>query len=313
MKNFFFAIALITCIVTKAQVVITSNIGNKLNTNTAYTIQVKIVKGNISNFSKYQVDVVNGMSVTESDSKTGNFTFENNRAKIVWVSIPSEPEFVISYILNTGTVSGPVQFLQKFYYLDNGTKKEVEAEPVNVTIGTDAPATLASIENTNTTNSSAPSNTINTIPTPTESVVNNSTTTTNTLTPTTSTTETIANTTVNTNTQSANTIPVKETVAIKETPPVKETTPNKELSVAKTNDTSSGLVFKVQLGAFASVPSKSKFANAGKIEVSNENGMYKVLVGKFASREEALKKRDELSTKGFNGFVASYQNGQRVK
>lgn len=75
----------------------------------------------------------------------------------------------------------------------------------------------------------------------------------------------------------------------------------------------SGLVFKLQLGAFSKEPSKSDFKSIGKIVIKTENGMYKVLYGAYASKEEAFKVREQVIAKGFDAFVVSYQDGVRVK
>ena len=74
-----------------------------------------------------------------------------------------------------------------------------------------------------------------------------------------------------------------------------------------------GLVFKIQLGAFSKEPNKSDFKALGKVKVSQENGLYKVLLGNFNSKEEAFKQREQIIAKGFDGFVVSYQDGVRVK
>ena len=75
----------------------------------------------------------------------------------------------------------------------------------------------------------------------------------------------------------------------------------------------SGLVFKIQLGAFSKEPSKSDFKSIGKVKITQENGMYKVLYGSYSSKEEAFKQREQILGKGFDGFVVSYQDGVRVK
>ncbi len=74
-----------------------------------------------------------------------------------------------------------------------------------------------------------------------------------------------------------------------------------------------GLVYKIQLGAFSKEPSRSDFKALGKIKISLENGMYKVLFGSYVSKEEAFKQREQIIGKGFDGFVVSYQDGIRVK
>ena len=72
-------------------------------------------------------------------------------------------------------------------------------------------------------------------------------------------------------------------------------------------------LYHIQIGAFGQPPVKSNYRKAGKISVVNENGLYKVLVGGFEKREDAEKKRQELSVSGFDGFIVRYQGDQRIK
>ncbi len=131
-----------------SQVVMTSNIPTKLPVGSDVEIEVKINKGSIANFTKYHMDVPNGMDVSEVDSKTGNFTFENNRAKIIWVSVPGEPEFTVKFKVHVST-QAPFQgtINQKFYFLDGGTKKEVEATPITIEFGNGTPVITAASTN----------------------------------------------------------------------------------------------------------------------------------------------------------------------
>ncbi len=268
-----------------AQVTISTNMPKSIAPNANIEIQIKINKGSIANFAKYQIDVPNGVTVTEGDSKTGNFTFESNRAKIVWVSIPSEPEFIVSMKLNTGTATGPAVFTHKFYFLDNGTKKEVEADAINVTFD----------GNGSTTASNLPA------VTQTEPAVTKTETKTE---PATTTTEPKTEPVV------TKTEPKTEPVITKTEPITTKTETKTQSNTTSTN----GLVYKVQLGSFGANPGTSKFAAiGGKVVISNEAGMYKALYGNYSTKDEALKKREELITKGFIGFVVAYQNGVRVK
>lgn len=152
-----------------AQVVMTNNIPTKLPVGSDVVIEVKINKGTIANFTKYHMDVPVGMDVSEVDSRTGNFTFENNRAKIVWVSVPGEIEFTIKMKVHVNT-QAPAEgtIAQKFYFLDGGVKKEVEAAPITIqfgsgtpvtTSGSSSPETPKSTNNTSTQNTNAPATT----------------------------------------------------------------------------------------------------------------------------------------------------------
>jgi cell division protein FtsN len=96
---------------------------------------------------------------------------------------------------------------------------------------------------------------------------------------------------------------------------VEETKVKPETTAITTENTLPSIETKyfVQIGSFEKQPKKSDFANLGDVHIKSENGLYKVQVGSFDSKEEALKKREEIAAKGVLGFVTIYQNGKRVK
>jgi len=97
-----------------------------------------------------------------------------------------------------------------------------------------------------------------------------------------------------------------------ETKPV-TTTPVETKPVKPVTTTSeAGMTFKVQIGAYSTQPSKSKFPGAGSVNIDLINGMYKVTVGNFKTLDDAVKHRDELKSKGYNGFIAKYKDGVRI-
>lgn len=292
MKKFLTILALTSLTTVYSQITIISAFPSVMGAGSTVDADVKIVKGAVGNFAKYQLDVPTGYVISAVEVKGGNFTFENQRAKIVWVSVPSESEFTVKFKVQAmSDAISPATFNQKFYYLENNEKKEIEASPVFVTIGN--PGTVATI---NTPTETKPSTTT----TPVET------------TPVTTPTESKPVTTTNT--------PV-ETKPVTTPTPVesKPTTPSETKPVATkptataTSSNEAGLTFKVQIGAYSSEPSKSKFSAAGKVSVDLINGMYKVTTGNFKTKEEAIKFRDELQSKGFsNCFIAKYKDGVRI-
>src|SRR4051812_11543689 len=115
-----FALSMVFGVSMFGQVTLTTNMPSSLSSGSNTDIEVKINKGSIANFAKYQMDVPAGVTISEVDSKSGNFTFENNRAKIVWVSVPSEAEFTLKFkvaVSSSAPAEGAV--IQKFYFLEN--------------------------------------------------------------------------------------------------------------------------------------------------------------------------------------------------
>lgn len=267
-----------------AQNSIDANIPDKLAAYSTHTIEITIKKGPVSSFSKYQLDVPANVSVKEGISKDGNFSFENQRAKLVWVECPKTDEFTVTMILSVGNATGQASFDHRFYYIDGDTKKEISDGPMHVDFTPGTPSktqvktepvktntvasTPAVTQPTTVTKTEEPKKTNITIPvsTPTTAVVSNTTPST-------------------TQPNSSNTTP--SSVDIKE--------------------------YKIQIGSFASKPSLAKYSNIGKVTVIEENGGYKVLAGSYPTKEEAVKRMEELKNQGFPGFVVCFINGVKAK
>ncbi len=242
MKRFLTIFAIVSFSNAFAQITISSFFPATISYGSSVDADIKLFKNNLNSFAKYQLDVPVGFTISSVDSKGGNFTFENQRAKIVWVAIPSDPELTIKLKIQASSdAPNPAAFSQKFYYLENNEKKEVEVVPVKISL---VEGGLANVSNTDN--------------------------------------------------------------KIKET--------NSSISVSKpaSSLSESGMTFKIQLGAYDAVPSKSKFAGVSNLKIDNINGKYKVTAGDFKTREEAVKYRDELQLKGYSGFIIKFKDGVRV-
>ena len=287
MKKLLTIFALSSFTAAFSQITINANFPSSINSASTIDADVKINKGTVCNFAKYQLDVPAGYVISVVDAKGGNFTFENQRAKIVWVSVPSEPEFIVKLKVQANSdATSPATFNQKFYYLENNEKKEVEATPAVITIGGGGAVAVTStpVETkpvTSTPVETKPVEPVTTTPTPVE---------TKPVTPTPTETKPVA------------------TNAPTETKPV-ETTAAK---TANTSVSSAGMTFKFQLGAYSTLTSNRKFAGVGSVNIDLIIGMYKVTTGNFKTLDEAVKYRDDLKSKGYNGFIAKYKDGVRI-
>jgi hypothetical protein len=75
-----------------------------------------------------------------------------------------------------------------------------------------------------------------------------------------------------------------------------------------------GFEYRIQIAASASDPGKSKYANLGsKLYIVKEDNMYKVQYGKYASKEEAQKGKDEVLAKGYTPYLVKYKDNVRIK
>lgn len=117
-------------------VTITGNFPTKIKLSEEVVTEIKINKGTIGGFAKLQIDVPEGVTVKEMESKSGNFTFANNIAKIIWTSVPSESEFTLKFVfVASKAAEGKKTITSKYSYINNNTKESVEMQPVEIEFG----------------------------------------------------------------------------------------------------------------------------------------------------------------------------------
>ena len=116
---------------------VTGNFPKNVAPSSDFVAEIKIVKGSITGFAKLQLDIPQGFSVKELESKSGNFSFSNNIAKIIWTALPSEAEYIVKFTISTdATASGNKTITSKFSYINNNLKLVAEMQPAEIQIGT---------------------------------------------------------------------------------------------------------------------------------------------------------------------------------
>jgi len=140
-------------------VTISGNFPKSANVATEFTAEIKINKGSVGGFAKLQLEVPQGFTVKEMDSKTGNFSFATNIAKIIWTAMPNEPEFTVKFtVVADASAAGAKTITSKFSFVSNNNKEVVEMTPAEIMIGDGSAATPVA------TSSTPPSTTASTPP-----------------------------------------------------------------------------------------------------------------------------------------------------
>lgn len=120
---------------------ITSNVPAQVEPGSEFTFELKVFKGNISGFAKIQQDLPEGFTATEMDSKGASFTFSENKVKLIWMSLPAEEEFTVTFKVNVAPgVSGTKTVGGKFSYLENNERKSYDIPSKTINVGSAATA-----------------------------------------------------------------------------------------------------------------------------------------------------------------------------
>ncbi|MFN5183424.1 MAG: SPOR domain-containing protein [Bacteroidota bacterium] len=282
-RNLSFALVLLLPVLNliSQSVKFSTNLPASVNAGETFGVDINISKGGLSSFAKFQMDLPAGYTATPIDVRGGSWTFDQQRAKIVWVAIPNDAQFTVklkltapSANINSGTINS------KLFYLENGVKQEFESPPHSIVIGN---------ENINkeTEKKEVVSNVVK------EETVKNE-----------SKTNTIDKNVNEGESKEKKDESKKDNIEVNK--PVEKNNSSNNSSDSKT-------VYRLQIGAFASKPDKAKYSKYKDFWYYEENGLYKVTIGKFSTLNDAEAYKAEMKSKGTDGFVVSFENNVHVK
>jgi cell division septation protein DedD len=249
------------------------------NVNGDFTVELNINKGNISGFAKLVETLPTGFTATGGELQGASFSFNDSdgKVKFVWVSMPTIPEFKISYKVHpSGTPTGVIEGV--FSYIENDETKKYVIPSSTINSGSSQP--LAVDNNTTTT----------TTVTPTETAKQPEVVKTETVTPT-----------------------PAETTQTKTT----QDNATKSLSATNIPSPQGNVNYRVQIAALHNPVDANKLASRfninQKIDLEMAEGFTKYLVGAHGEYKSARDARETIKQKGVNdAFVTAYNTGKRI-
>jgi hypothetical protein len=146
LKNIVLLLNLFILLIYQALVSNTVSVNQKspesIKAGEEFTVEISISKGTVAGFAKFQQELPAGFTASAGDAKGGSFSFNEQKVKFIWMSLPADAEFKISYKVKVAdNISGDFTFNGTFSYLEDNDKKSVEmpAKKIKVTSTTSAP------------------------------------------------------------------------------------------------------------------------------------------------------------------------------
>jgi hypothetical protein len=281
------AISTVTCI---RQTPYKSRTGNDIIVN------LLIYKRDMNKFAKIEEQIPPGFEAVAMETREGLFTFKEGVAKFVWMNLPVEPGFTVSYRLipEASKSLDDLQISGSLSYILEGRNISVEVAQKDVYLSgissANIEALMASLETGEKLPAAQPAQTeVKPPPVKEEKPV----------------------------------VKEKEPVVREEKPVVKETrtqpagTGSSGIPESQQLPVQTGIYYRVQLAA------TSRFSDANKefaaynlsrpVLVERHNGLYKYTVGSFGTYSQANDFRSTVLSAGIKGaFVVAYKDGKRI-
>ena len=117
-------------------------------TGKSFFMDIIIDKGDISDFAKLQLSLPEGFTAELLEGEEGTFTFYDQKIKLIWISLPSDPILNVKIKIGCDTsLIGDYNFTGKISYVLEGERKNKELVSPIIKINpetTTTPSTIAS-------------------------------------------------------------------------------------------------------------------------------------------------------------------------
>ena len=261
----------------------------RLNENGEIEIKILVNRGDLDKeqFAKIQDVVPAGYVAKSIETKGGIFTFQNNVAKFLWMTLPNDDEYIVAYKLipEENQDLAKLNIKGNFSYLVDGQTVEVELKELEKPVGIIIGEQLAYHQGDLNVDSETELESEETL-------------------------------------SLAENLSVKETVVLVDPEPISNNEDNlladKEAVVVNVKEPNTEVSYSVQIAAGHSRINPKQYFKKLKIneqvDVEMLMGWYKYTVGAFSNYVNARDKRNTVweSTPIKDAFVTAYNSGQRI-
>lgn len=98
-------------------------------------VQITLNKSNISGFARFQMELPAGITATGGYSANADFTFKDQKVRLIWLRIPDEEIVNFDFTLHCyDHLKGNFNVAGKFSYIEDNDKKMVDLQPQTLSI-----------------------------------------------------------------------------------------------------------------------------------------------------------------------------------
>ncbi|MBX2983234.1 MAG: hypothetical protein KF843_11225 [Flavobacteriales bacterium] len=119
-----------------SDVSIVQDMPSHLDPGTETRVTVTVNKAQVSGFAKLQIDLPPGLTATAIDTRGASFTFADGKAKFIWMALPTQASFKVSYTLTAdANLSGSLPVTARLSYIEDNERKTVDMAPATLIVG----------------------------------------------------------------------------------------------------------------------------------------------------------------------------------
>lgn len=138
---------LILAFTQKQDIKVTHNAPEALTPGEEVLVDITLDKSDVMGFAKFQFTLDKGLTAEAVEAAGASFTFNNGTGKFIWMALPESRKINMKIRLKAEAgAEGTLEFTQRFSYIYNNERKNFDAPPHKVMVGTPSQTAVASAQ-----------------------------------------------------------------------------------------------------------------------------------------------------------------------
>lgn len=131
---------------------VTQDLPTSIAPGTEVKVVVTLDKADVIGFAKLQIDLPKGLTASAIETRGASFTFADGKAKFIWMALPTQAQFKVSYTLSAASnANGTLPITGRLSYIEGNERKTVDMPSSTINVGNGAFAGAPTITNDATT------------------------------------------------------------------------------------------------------------------------------------------------------------------
>jgi hypothetical protein len=111
------------------------NAPSEVTAGDEFQVKITLNKGNLQSFSRLVQDLPAGLKATSISSANADFTFKDNRVRLIWLKMPDSSSVTVTYSIKVDQrLKGDFDLTGKFSYISDNERISIEGDPVTIHI-----------------------------------------------------------------------------------------------------------------------------------------------------------------------------------
>jgi hypothetical protein len=116
-------------------VTIKMDVPSEVKAGTEFEVRITLNKSDLEGFSRFQQSIPSGLEAISGTSANADFTFSDNRLRLIWLRMPNQDEVTVIYKIKVDPrLKGVFDLGGQFSYIDNNERKSIDvaAKTINI-------------------------------------------------------------------------------------------------------------------------------------------------------------------------------------